>query len=150
MRLSPRRERILRAVIAAMRPRGHGFDQPIDDDVLAGVVDSLRAVPAAVRIGLIAGLDLVEYGPPLYARRWSRFSRLTPAEGLSVLARWERGRGLRAELYRGYRTLIFLSFYQHPEVLASLEVAWEDRARMLIRRRAELLRARSVGASDGD
>ena len=29
--------RILRAVIAAIRPRGHGFDQPIDDDVLGDI-----------------------------------------------------------------------------------------------------------------
>jgi len=149
MRLSPRRERILRAVIAAIRPRGHGFDQPIDEDVLDSVTESLRVLPGALRTGLLLGLDFIEYAPPLYARRFRRFSALTPVEGLSMLARWEHRRGLRAGLYRGFRTLIFLSFYQHPSVLASLDISWEERARTLVERRAELLRARSAGESRG-
>jgi hypothetical protein len=39
----------------------------------------------------------------------------------------------------GLRTLVFLAFYQHPEVLASLDVDWAGRAAILTRRRAELL-----------
>ena len=42
--MSPSTRRIVRAVIAAIRPRGHGFDQPIDDDVLRDV-----AFPATER-----------------------------------------------------------------------------------------------------
>jgi hypothetical protein len=149
MRQSPRRERILRAVIAAMRPRGHGFDQPIDEDVLRDVSESLRDhLPAAVRYGLALGLYFIEYAPPVYARRWRRFSDLTPAEGVRCLAEWEHRRGIRGGLFRGFRTLIYLSFYQHPSVLAHLGVAWEERARMLVRRRAELVHARSSEASD--
>jgi hypothetical protein len=132
-----------------MRPRGHGFDQPIDEDVLGGVTESLHALPGALRTGLLLGLDFIEYAPPLYARRLGRFSALTPAEGLSMIARWKHGRGLRAGLYRGFRTLIFLSFYQHPAVLASLDIGWEERARTLVQRRAELLRARSAEVPRG-
>jgi hypothetical protein len=148
MRQSPRRERILRAVIAAMRPRGHGFDQPIDEDVLTDLTGSLHHLPVAVRRGLALGLYFIEYAPPAYARRWRRFSALTPAEGRQCLAGWEHRHGIRGGLFRGLRTLIFLSFYQHPSVLAHLNVAWEERARMLVRHRAELLHARSIEASD--
>ena len=39
----------------------------------------------------------------------------------------------------GLRTLVFLAFYQHPDVLASLDIDWAGRADTLVRRRAELL-----------
>src|SRR5579883_1995334 len=39
----------------------------------------------------------------------------------------------------GLRALTFLAFYQHPTVLATLEVDWAGRAAALVARRAELL-----------
>jgi hypothetical protein len=147
--LSRRRLRILRAVIVAIRPRGHGFDHPIDDDVLRAVAESFRYLPGTLRAGLCLGLDIIEYGTPVYARRWQRFSRLAPTAGADVLVSWERGQGPRSAIFRGLRTLIFLSFYQHPAVLATLDVAWAERARSLTRRRAELLNEEPTGASDG-
>jgi len=141
------RTRILRAAIAAMRPRGHGFDQPIDEDVLRDVERSLRHLPAKLRIRLGSALCLMEYGPPMYIRRLRRFSRMTPAEGRRYLASWEHARGPRAALLRSIRDLVFMSFYQHPEVLAALEVGWAERAGTLARLRAELLHERSAGDS---
>ena len=138
-RLSRGQARILRAVIAAIRPRGHGFDQPIDDDVLRDVARFLPYLPGPLRIGLPLGLYLVEYGPPLFARRWSRFSQMTPEEGRRYLAAWGHATGPRGALFLGLRTLVFLAFYQHPDVLASLDVDWAGRAATLVARRAELL-----------
>src|SRR5581483_2304942 len=40
---------------------------------------------------------------------------------------------------RPLRPLTFLAFYQHPAVLATLEVDWAGRAAALVARRAELL-----------
>src|SRR2546426_528133 len=72
--------RILRAVIAAIRPRGHGFDQPIDDDVLGDIQRFFPYLPWPLRLGLPLGLWLVELGPPLFARRWCRFTSMAPGE----------------------------------------------------------------------
>ena len=137
--LSPAQARVLRAVIAAIRPRGHGFDQPIDEDVLRDVARFLPYLPGPLRIGLPLGLYLVEYGPPLFARRLRRFSAMTPEEGRRYLAGWGHATGLRGALFLGLRTLVFLAFYQHPDVLASLDVDWAGRAATLVGRRAELL-----------
>jgi hypothetical protein len=137
--LSSRQRRILRAVIAAIRPRGHGFDQPIDEHVLREVEAFLPYLPLLLRRGLPLGLHLVEWGPPLFARRWCRFSSMTAEDGGRYLAGWQEAGGLRGALLLGLRTLVFLAFYQHPEVLARLEVDWAGRARALVRRRAELL-----------
>jgi len=120
-------------------PRGHGFDQPIDDDVLRDVARFLPYLPGPLRIGLPLGLYLVEYGPPLFARRLRRFSAMTPEEGRRYLAGWGHATGLRGAFFLGLRTLVFLAFYQHPDVLASLDVDWAGRAATLVARRAELL-----------
>jgi hypothetical protein len=131
--------RILRAVIAAIRPRGHGFDQPIDDDVLRDVERFFPFLPWPLRLGLPVGLRLVELGPPVFARRWSRFSTMPSGEAARYLASFQHAGGLRAALLMGLRVLVFLAFYQHPRVLASLGIDWAGRADLLVRRRAELL-----------
>jgi hypothetical protein len=147
--VSTTRGRALRAVVAAIRPRGHGFDQPIDDDVARDVEDGLRFVPGMLRLWLSLGLYFVEFGPPLYARRLCRFSSLPPEEGFEILSGWEHARGLRGSLLHGLRFLVYFSFYQHPHVLRDLEVDWPSRATALSRRRAELLRLEAQVRPDG-
>jgi len=142
--LSPASRRILGAVITAIRPRGHGFDQPIDADVLAEIERFLPFLPAPLRLGLPLGLRLLELGPLLFARRACRFSSMAPAEGCAYLARWQDAGGLRGALLMGLRTLVFLGFYQHPAVLSALGVDWAGRATALVRRRAELLDGRAA------
>jgi hypothetical protein len=137
--MSASRTRILRAVVAAIRPRGHGFDQPVDDDVLREIESFLPFLPWPLRIGLPAGLRLIEFGPPLFARRLTRFTRMAPDEARAYLTGFQHAGGLRSALLLGLRTLVFLAFYQHPNVLASLDVGWAGRADALVRRRAELI-----------
>ena len=131
--------RILRAAIAAIRPRGHGFDQPVDDDVLEEIQRFIPFLPGPMRIAFPAGLRLLEYGPPLFARRWSRFSALPIDQARAYLEGFQRAGGLRAALVVGLRALVLLAFYQHPQVLAHLGIDWQGRAVELTRRRTELL-----------
>lgn len=139
MPLSATGLRTLRAVIAALRPRGHGFDQPIDDQVLHDVVNFFPFLPTPLRLSFPLGLLLVEFGPPLFARKWTRFSAMSVPEAQAYIEPWAVAGGLRTALYLGLRTLVFMAFYQHPDVLASLGVDWQGRADMLVQRRAELL-----------
>jgi hypothetical protein len=126
-------------VVAAIRPRGHGFDHPIDEDVLAEIERFFPYLPWPLRHGLPLGLRLIEWGPPLYARRLARFSRLRPDAAQAYLAGFQHAGGLRAALLMGLRALVFVAFYQHPRVLASLGVDWAARADELTRRRAALV-----------
>jgi hypothetical protein len=144
------RRQILRAVVAAIRPRGHGFDQPIEDDVAGEVEDSIQNLPRLLGFWFKVGLLFIEYGTPLYARRLRRFSRLPASDGLAILSRWERARGVRAALLRGLRLLIYFAFYQHPQVLAGMEIDWEGRAAKLVARRAELLALEGAPGAHGD
>lgn len=138
-------ERILRACVTAIRPRGAGLDQPIDDEVVLGIDRYLSSLPPLLRVGLPLGMRLLEYGPPVFAkpRRWTTFSRLPRDEQLGYFADWLHAGGLRGNLALGLRTVIFLVFYQHPAVLESLGVDWEGRARDLVRERATLLAQRA-------
>jgi hypothetical protein len=131
--------RILRAAVAAIRPRGHGFDQPIDDDVLARVVAFFPYLPPPMRRVFPLGLRLLELGPPIVLGRLARFSGLPPDEARAYLERLHAAGGPLAALVLGLRTLVLLNFYQHPQVLAALEVDWAGRAAVLTRRRAALL-----------
>lgn len=140
-RLSRGTQRVLRAAVNAMRPRGHGFDHAIDDDVLAEMGRFFPYLPTPLRLGFPVGLRLLEWGGPLLAGKLGRFSTLPVADARLVLERFQHAGGLRASLVLGLRTLTFLAFYQHPAVLASLGVDWQGRAVELTRRRAELLGA---------
>ena len=136
---SSRRRRILVAAIAAIRPRGHGFDQPIDDDVLARVEAFFPHLPPPLRLSFPLGLLLLEFGPPLLGGGLTRFTRMPRQDAQRYLDRLHAAGGLRAALVLGVRTLVMLAFYQHPAVLERLEVDWAGRADALVRRRAELL-----------
>src|SRR5437763_16038078 len=120
--------RILRAVIAAIRPRGHGFDQPIDDDVLGDIQRFFPYLPWPLRLGLPLGLWLVERGPPLFARRWARFTSMAAREAARYLAACQHAGGRRSALLMTRRTLALLAFYQHPHVLPALGIHWAGRA----------------------
>jgi hypothetical protein len=136
--------RILRAAVAAIRPRGHGFDQAIDDDVLERVVVFFRYLPTPMRLAFPIGLRLLEVGPPLVLRRFARFTRLAPDDGRAYLERLHAAGGPFGALVLGLRTLVLLSFYQHPQVLAALEIDWAGRAAMLTQRRAALLEGQAT------
>jgi hypothetical protein len=137
--LAPGTVRILRAVVDAVRPRGHGFDQPIDDDVMRDVQAFFPFLPPALRFGLPLGLRLVEFGPPLFVRRWTRFTTMPREEAQAYIAGFAHAGGLRSALYLGLRTLVFLAFYQHPEVLRGMGIDWQGRAVEQTARRAALL-----------
>jgi hypothetical protein len=131
--------RILRAAVAAIRPRGHGFDQRIDDDVLAEMEQFFLYLPTPMRLAFPAGLRLLEYGPPVFARKLVRFSSMAPDEARAYLEDFLHAGGPRTALVMGLRALVLLAFYQHPQVLQDMGVDWAGRAKMLTARRAELL-----------
>jgi hypothetical protein len=138
--LSPRSAEILRSVIATIRPRGHGFDQPIDDDVLAEVDRTVPFMPRPLRILFPLGLRLLEWGPLLFAARPTRLSRMPREEALALCERWLRSRaGPIRMLMLGVRALVYLAFFQHPTVLEAMGVRWDRRMAETVRLRAETL-----------
>jgi len=131
--------RILRAAVAAIRPRGHGFDQPVDADVLADIEQFFPYLPAPLRIGFPIGLRLIEWGPLFLIGRAARFSNLSLPDAQRYLTKVHHMGGPGTALMLGLRTLVFMAFYQHPTVLADMGVDWAGRAKTLVVKRAELL-----------
>jgi hypothetical protein len=139
--LSPAAHRILRAALVAIRPHGHGFDQDIDDDVVAGIEDFFPYLPAPMRLAFPIGLRLLEWAPLLVVRRPTRLSRMDVAEARHYLERALAVGGPLGALVLGVRALVLLNFYQHPAVLETMEVDWAGRRDALVTRRAELLQS---------
>lgn len=127
-------------MIAAIRPRGHGFDQPIDDDVLATIAGILPDLPPTARYGLPIGLRLLEWGPPLFAGKLTRLTRMPLDDARTYLESWLDSRFLaRHLLVYGLRALVMLAFYQHPMVQSAMGVCWDERLIETVRLRAETL-----------
>ena len=132
-------ERILIAAVAAIRPCGHGFDHPIDAAVLERVRSFFPFLPPPLRRAFPLGLRALEWAPLVVLRRRQRFTTLPVEDARLVLDRLLAHGGPFGALVLGLRTLVFLAFYQHPDVLRTLEVDWAGRAAELTRRRALLV-----------
>ena len=127
-------------MIATIRPRGHGFDQPIDDDVLTEVDRTVPFMPRPLRILFPLGLRLLEWGPLLFAARPTRLSRMPRQDALALCERWLQSRaGPIRMLMLGVRALVYLAFFQHPTVLEAMGVRWDRRMAETVRLRAETL-----------
>jgi hypothetical protein len=138
--LSPRSAAILRSVIATIRPRGHGFDQPIDEDVLAEIDRTVPFMQLSLRMLFPIGLRLLEWGPLLFAGRPTRLSRMPREEALAFCERWLQSRfGPVRMLMLGVRALVYLAFFQHPAVLEAMGVRWDRRMVETVRLRAATL-----------
>jgi hypothetical protein len=127
-------------VIDALRPRGYGFDQSIDEHVLLEIDRTLPCLPRLMRLGLPIGLRLLEWGPPLFDGRASRLTALDRLDAQAYLQGWLDSRMTpRRLLVHGLRALVFLAFYQHPSVLDAMGVRWDRRLIETVRLRAETL-----------
>ena len=71
---------ILRVVVAAIRPRGHGFDQPIDEDVIREIDRTIPFLPAPLRLALPVGLRLLDCGPCIFIARIAPMRSIDPAQ----------------------------------------------------------------------
>ena len=107
--LSPAADRVLVAAVAAIRPCGHGFDQPIDDDVLKRVRGFFPFLPPPLRRAFPLGLRALEWMPLLVLRRRRRFSTLPVEDARRVLERLNDRGGPFGALVLGLRTLVFLA-----------------------------------------
>ena len=138
--LSPASTEILRAVIRAIRPHGHGFDQPIEEDVLLEVDRTIPFLPAPLRLLFPLGLRLLEWGPLPFTGKPTRLSKMPREEALHYCEGWLESRiPQRRMLMLGVRALVYLGFFQHPTVLEAMEVGWDRRMVETIRLRAETL-----------
>jgi len=138
--LSPAARRILVAAMVAIRPRGHGFDQHVDDDVVARIEAFFPYLPAPMRLAFPLGLRLLEWAPLLVVRRAVRLSHMPADDARRYLERALHLGGPLGALVLGVRALVLLNFYQHPAVLETMQVDWAGRRDELVPRRAELLR----------
>lgn len=131
--------RILAAAVSAIRPHGGIFDLDIDEAVTREALEFVLYLPAPMRFGLPLGLYAIEYLAPILGGGPRRFSSMDATRAARYLARFESGRGPLDSMFQGLRALVLICFYQQPEVLAALEIDWQQRAELLTRRRAELL-----------
>lgn len=131
--------RILRAVIATLRPNDGIFARPVDEGVLRTMLSFVPYLPAPLRWGLPLGLLALDLAPPLFRCGFRRFTRMDRTAAARYLGAFEHSRGPFLLLFEGLRSLVLMAFYQQPQILEALEITWQDRAGELVERRARLL-----------
>jgi len=135
----PTTMRVLRAAIAVLRPSHGIFARPVDDGVLRTMLTFVPYLPVPLTWGLPLGLLGLELAPPLYRFGFQRFTTMDQATAARYLAGFEHSRGPFMLLFQGLRSLVLMSFYQQPQILEALEIAWQNRADELVERRGRLL-----------
>jgi hypothetical protein len=138
--LSDRSRRILEAAVSALRPRGHGFDLPIDPHVVDEVDRTIACWPPLLKLAFPLGLRLLEWSPLFLSRSRQRLTRMDRKEAAHYLESClESRRGPIGTVTAAVRTLVLVAFYQHPEVLRTLGVDGEARLEETVRWRARVL-----------
>ncbi|HIF63951.1 MAG TPA: hypothetical protein EYG16_04670 [Deltaproteobacteria bacterium] len=137
-------DRVLLAVIDALCPHEEPFDFDATSDVLSEVKSFLPFLPGALRLGLPAGLALLEFAGTVLPPRGSSRGRFTSADRDSrrnSLQAWLEAGGVREAMVAGLKALSLLCFYQHPSAQASLGIDWQARADRLTLERGKLMAA---------
>ncbi len=143
-------DRVLLAVIDAICPHEEPFDFDATSDVLGELKSFLPFLPGALRLGLPAGLALLEFAGTVLPTRGSTRGRFTSADRDSrrrTLQAWLEAGGVREAMVAGLKALSLLCFYQHPSAQASLGIDWQARADQLTLERGKLMAA--VAAAGG-
>ena len=108
---------ILTHVVERMVASGEPDAPRVRDSGAIATIDALCASLAPELTGpLPALLRLVEWGPPLFELRFSRFSRLAAHEQDASLRGWMQSRiGLRRTAFLALRNLAMLGWYAQDE-----------------------------------
>ena len=111
--------RTLLALAEVVMPRGENFHLDLREYTVDIVDRFVGYFPIHLRIGFPLGLLLLEFGPILYALKFSRFSSMSLEERESYVAGWVDSKSAaRRDLIKGVKGLVLVAFYSHPEVMA--------------------------------
>jgi hypothetical protein len=128
----------LSRLIEVLAPPADVFPRPATERVLGTVLSFIPFLAAPPRYGLPIALWCFEVSPAFFGMGRRRFASLDDAEACTYVSRWEHGRWPLSLVYQAFRSVVLASFYQHNEILRTLEIDWESRARELTDRRARL------------
>jgi hypothetical protein len=134
--LSPVDARILAAIGERITFTGDPSMPRFGDTAALLTVDTaLRQLPPDVPRQLHGALLLFEYGPPLFARRWSRFTNLDTAAQDEYLAGWEASAyELRRIAFRAVKNLAMLGYYAEDATWGGIHYGgpWAPRPRRVM------------------
>jgi len=116
--LAPWQAHVLRACAEALLPPA-----PLPGrlgSIPARVDRFVQSLPAAMTRELLGLTAALEHGTTPLGHAWSRLTALPVEERRAFLADLAAAGGLRGELYRGVRELVYLGYYQQPETWPAL------------------------------
>jgi hypothetical protein len=139
MQLSPRRRKILRAFLEAMRPVNLPMDKGINtDSLVASFEDYFRYAAPQVKGSLPYLLDMIEFGTLPFLGTLRPFSKLTRREQDAYLQGWlESPLQIRRDLFKAVRAFFCLVYYGQPSVIEAIGYKHQEFAEEVRRQRYE-------------
>jgi len=114
-------ERIIRALISALKPRKPEFDAPIEEEIFKVADEFLGHLPVHMKVLLPLGLYLLEYGALILGPSLKPFSWMSAEKKEKYLKSWTESKiPLRRDLIKGFKAIALTGYYTHPIVLAHL------------------------------
>lgn len=104
---------------------------PPDDDGIVMFMEKLIGhSPFYVRIPLILGLYVFQFGPPFFLFSITPFTRMSREQRERWLSTWAASRNsLKKTVFRGLSALCMIGFYSRPDVCSHLGYTIEDHIR---------------------
>ena len=110
-------ERIIRALISALKPRKPDFDPKIEDYMFGIADEFLGNLPLHMKILFPIGLRLLEYGTILFMFSPKPFSWLSQEQKERYIKSWIESKiPLKRDLIKGFKAICLTGYYSHPEV----------------------------------
>ena len=109
---------ILRALAEVVMPRDDKFKPDLVDYSVEFIDRYVGYFPVHLRLAFPMGLLLLEFGPIIFQRRFTRFSKLPLDERAKHVEMWvESNMAARRDLIKGVKALVLVAFYSHPQVM---------------------------------
>ena len=116
--LSGGMERIIKALIATLKPRKPEFDPPAEEQMLSVADDFIGALPSHMKYLFPLGLYLLEYGTLIFAFNPVPFSRMSAESRDKYMRGWMESKiPLRRDLIKGMKAIAMTGYYANPEVM---------------------------------
>ena len=109
---------IVLALAEVVMPRSDKLDVDLREHVTQFIGRYLGYLPLHLKIGFPLGLLLLEFGPVIYIRKLSRFSKMSLTDRERYVANWADSKSMaRHDLLKGVKALVMVAFYSHPKVM---------------------------------
>lgn len=127
---------ILSSMAEVVMPHGDSLKLDLTDYSVDFIDKYVGYFPTHLRLAFPLGLLLLEFGPMIYMRKPSRFSKMNFLDREGYIQSWiDSKSSSRRDLIKGVKGLVMVAFYSHPRVMEHIDYDIEAHIKSAVARR---------------